>query len=1713
MQTVFDAYNKTFIQSADRIRRTITGYKAELQKASGTFKLEPIYDDAYISSISKAIGDSDKLTKALKGVAGANKEILAVNEKLANLQVKTGNKAVEATKGKLQAQSELKQLRATPEAQLVDRAKSLLAQATSPDAAFFRGPTTIKDLQRELDDITNKAIKKYGAGITSTGRQQYKSPAGRFISEPEAQKLISNNAPAIAKAIQVGAAAPQLAPVIKSRTELVNKLSAPLDAAIGKITADIAAFDKTIAKLGAVEGKAIAAAGRAEERIRAANAPAFAKVDRAARGTPPIDRDLATVLSQSKELKKGLLASGLGAGKTFGTKEFQKALSLQEASVSSYVNNLRTGVKTVQGSFRDLDTGLLNQFTADIDKNGKVVGRWGGQLAGAGQFLNQTVRNLQKVIQWTVATTVVFGTLAAVVTQLQDINELNTSLARLSITAQTSGEQTRILFKDIAQVAYDTATPLKELVKVSDDIALATREAGQSSDEWKQKILDLTNAVGIFTNLTGVETVAAADQLSAAFKQLGIAPEGLVGVLNKVTAVAGGQATSIAEIVKALGSVAGAANAAQLTLDEQIAAVQVLSQVTSKSADEIATSFKNLFGSISSVGSVKALEKFGIAVRDESGNLRPFLDIYRDIADAIGKGVIPQGKVQDVLRGISGGPRRAPDAAALLNALPLIEQAIEKSANASNEALVANAKILDTNAAKIQQFQNAVDFQIFQKFGQVIADATANLAAFGTTMLNVFGGIPTELIGTLIQLTAIIVATRTFGGLLQKIGILDAFRGLITGLGSFRTSLKAAAVEASVLQNYVTGVSAKGKTQFVGGISEKTARQRAEAGLTTVGGASALLRNNLGKAAVIGGAGALAIGAGALNQGQNVGGLLQGVGGLATVLNPAVGLAIFGIGTALQFMTKSADTAKKSQAELSSEIYTGIQNLKEAQTTANGYAEAQKKAADQLLILQGQTKLSADEQALLATTTEQYVTATLALASANQTVSQTFDELLVKLPSLAAEYQATKIALAGLQTGSLESQQLEQRLLQDILKGLGLGIYAGETISPTKTFVPVPREPGTQVQRIDRVGQELVDLSTIADDPSKLRQVFKVYEDGFVAFNKIPANAANIAYLQNALAQIIELGDASGFTSEEIKALTKTILGLAVDTSTVTREAAIVAQNKADTLFRQSVGQLRGEPLANTLIADTILEALSTVRQFAPPGRPGPFGTTDTRAQEALSGTFNQINQLRGKGVAIPNALIIEAAANSLKLQQSTEGFSNLYEQLADKGVPALNTAFYELAQTYGLNNEQLKSLREQLNLTAVDAQVVAEQISAAIETARRTADTSYAERALKLVIAENSGDFEKNAAGLATLVAQNEQAHRTNLQLIDSFSTLSESSMVDLNNALAGVVGLQGLYITEAQQADTENFNAAESIAAMTENLVENAIAAGVNAEGIKKIQEEVAKLIGVLTAIPTYKQVIIEVTTLYNEGGRTGQGGKDVRSQQRLVDAINDQKNAIAEGTDPASIAQQIIDAINAEFGKGLGSQLGQLPKTGGATNKPGLLDIPKEFIDQSSLETIRKGILSPEAKAAGYTNLNDILQRAVKSARGLQSLVPGEDKANKQEIVELLSGTKRILETRGVGEEYLRRALDELAEQIKKQNDLLDKANQIRRIRVGAGDFAAFANVPLNTRTGVSVGGPEGPISINLNINGQLLTPAQFSQLADQIGAALKRQLAGG
>lgn len=1649
LKTQVDGINRTFIQSGQVVRRVVADYELAFDKAKKTFSLSPIHTDLYQSPYKQIIGDLDAYERALTKMAPTEQKILADRENSLKRTIPLRERLVA-----------LDDIQAAKSAQ-IDREKDLSRSYLDPAA---RKLAEAQALQQTIDPTNTKAVNRQQREVDKLQKQfdALQASANKVI-DPINQDL---------QQAQVEAAK------LRSQVALIEGAQ---QYRAGQLRNKNSAYTQTLGK--GVYGPAVPG-----------------DLDLATTATPPIQRDLATVLARSEDLRKNLLKAGLGKGASYNTPEFQKALAEQEASITSYTKNLRTNVSTIQGVFHDAD-GLANKFAVDLDSQGKVIGRWGGQLAGAGQFLRQTVRDFQKVIEWTVATTLVFGTLATVVGQLKSINELNASLAHLSITAQTSVSDTSKLFSSLGQVAIETATPLNELVKVADDIALATKEAGDSTEQWQGKIVDLTRAVGIFTNLAGVDTVQAADQLSAAFKQLGIAPSELVGVLSKVTAVAGGQSTAIADIVKGLSSVSEAAKAAGLSLDEQITSIQVLSQVTNKSSDEIATSFKNLFGSISSVGSEKILAKFGIAIRDSEGGMRDFLDIYRDIRKAVDTGVIPENRLSDVLRGISGGPRRAPDAAALLANIGRIDATVGTSINATNEALVANAKILDTNAAKIQQFQNAVDIVLFEKFGRVVQDLITGLTEFGTVVLGILNLLPTGFISLGVQIGTVLLVTKGLTAAFRQIGI-GGLIAEVTGLSGAFTRLAATeAAAAAAASGVKTGPGTviplgAGGAGGKGGIADALAR---------------FSKNKLAVgAALLGGTAAVAGGASILEGGVNpgtVGSIAQVAGSLALMagVSAPLGIGLLAVGTALQFVSSSSKETALSQKDLQSQLLTNIDALKSAQAEVEGFAKAQSDAQSKIIGLKA-GGVTPDEQKLLTAATNDYVEATLSLVDANAKAADSFKDVQGTLAALHTDYKAF-IKIADLvDPNSPQIKELRQQLVGDLLQSTGQSVYAGTPQDASRTFTAAAGTStiATVNPQNYSLAQAPIDLADLIKNPDLLKQLFDVGNGGGSSFG-IPKNDLSLGYLQTALTTVGANLEKYGVSEEQFANLSQAIGELSSSTSTLAQNAGIVAQTNAATQANSILGIFNADQTSNANLAASFLAEIQKTQRESPGETvytPGGAQVIPSKPVQDLQQNFADLQDAAKVGLELPNKLLLDIAENTLKAGKATIGLGSLYDQLKGMGDEALNKGIYEWLKKSGVGEEQLIQLAKELNIELDKTADKAPEIGKAFEDARRSATETFAKRQFDLLVQENSGAFDKNAKGLKILRDQNKQAYNSTLQLQEAMKGLSESSLQDLNNQLANTIGLQGDYINDTDLAGLEAGQLQEKVLALSGKFYDNAVAAGVNADGLKLLQTDIAKVIGLIVAIPPYKKVLIDIQTTYTNLENAGSRGYlSAAAAQALATSQKNAKDAEAKdkkaGTDPQSQIDKILRDINKIIAGGSGNNLGKAASAAAKKAGAGLdvseIDLPDEVADA--------------------TNRSALIQEAIKRARALQHLIPGEDKAAKNDVVELLKGTQRILEVRGVKDDYLRKALEELADVEKKRLDFETKADTIRRIRIQSGDFSGIANVPLNSRTGISLGGANGPVNITLNVNGTVLTPAQLAQFADLLASSLKRQIANG
>jgi TP901 family phage tail tape measure protein len=1884
LTTTIDAYNRTLTQSGQVFHRYVSGYVADMKRLEvssralgvggtgfnatrgrfGSFgtrleggravvsskDVKPTYENFFTGQYKEVTANLDKVEAAQRRLIPLERQLASIEKQrvteLSQVKALLGNNEIRKT------QLQTIQSRAMQKLE----AKSMIAGGTV-------GHMVLDPAGNDYKRLLNKKIA---------------TPSGMlplFADDADLQAAIGRNVTSPDPRIQQGLAS-------------IRKLE-PIANIYNLATAELATVDTAITGYQAEEQRVINRAGRKTKAAIKAAAPKLAALEDALNNSvAPISKDLDYLLQNSKSFRKNFVRQ-LGiktpylaavpdapAGASLAEQNKVRAAQARVAPVREAFSrellsrgitpdsvrmtyDYERGMYGVTAAVNGLN-GAQGRLSATFDRNLNQVETNSRSLRGYGGFLRQTGKDLQKVLEWTVATTLVFGTLGLAIGSISKINQVNMDLERFAIAAKTSKQETEGLFQAVSEIAQDTATPLTELTAVMDDIAIATRKAGQTTEQWHKSIKDLTQAVGILTNLTGVDTVRATDLLSAAYKQLQIQPSQIISVLNKVTAVAGGNAKSIEDITAALGSVSTAAQAAGLNLDEQIASVQVLSQVTNKSSSDLATSFKNLFGAISSPGSVKILEKFGIAVREANGELRPFLEIYKDIYDARQSGQISDGNFQDVLRGISGGPRRAPDAAALVENMPLIWEQLAKSVNSSNEALIANARIIETNSAKLQKIRSAFDATLVENFTDTVNKLVSAIVVLGEAFTGTFGDMDVSgLISGVTQLglmIAAMIALNKFigpGGIIRRgiTGLRGDFQGLISAEGSFaaqyaksqivrlgqptggalpaipglrvvgpsgipkpmprvqalpagynppapgalgphaplgftptgkikklpprvgydvvgplgnqqyvlkpapgfkvvgtpgnqtyvpnptpaanqRYEITTPAVgklpkdynpkktytTLTPIKGYEIKPDANGNPQYhlkpvkgfdvVGPVGNQrlvpqtpvprnVVVQRGTGIGSRLAAESALAKNRLlgsstGRMALGAGAGALAAGAlggiGAIAGGDTLGTVAtigQGIGPMLMLLGGpagiAAGAALTVLSTGLAMYNEEQQKTIEKQKALKLSIFDEIKALQEQRRAVMTASDAQKAAGVVRDGLLAKTELTAEETNQLTQANKSYIDASFDLIDANSAVATSMEKLMKLIPELEGAYGGlTTKALQGFKPEVLKnlSSELAQEILNIQLPGTKLRPYTPITNQPASTVIDPssifgPMSASDFISRIQspRDAVEWLAGAEAGFDLTKRGLGGKSAPGGF-EFNKDVADALRIQLSKE------EAKDIENFD----RAVEQ--FGLFVDRINLPTDQlqASVASTIALVQGQTSVGLLSGKAndtqkndmstnaAARTALANLLLDP-QTIRSLT---------STETRLGNRPLGENAQSFNLSNMATALfgsdsVSGLIGETSLGlDITMEKAEEMFAifqKTHPEVAQlkSGTEEFSVAAVKLLGEVGYS---VVGVSDHIRTLAGDF----EELTASIQDSVTQAVGGLYDQLTQLRARKAGGEFDLKGGGIDKRYSvEKDQIYA----LIDGYKTLgavfegNAERLDEYRTGLSEIVGLEKLQYVELNQ--------------VLPTLMDTAVAMGLNSKQIDKLIQYTIAYIAALDALDKIEArpkitLVTSVVTAKSAGGAAAAASLNAIARAQAK-----------QQSDAEKVVEDLMKKIANIFKGGAGTSFNQTPASSGggggsSYNKPGLLDVPEEF------KTAERSVAS-------------LLAESVKNARKLQSQIPGETKANKGEVVAILNGTKKVLQTKGIGEEYLRRAMEELTDEIKKQNELLLKTDKISRIRVGAGSFAAIANVPVSAM-GISTGGPGQPINVNLNVNGQILTPAQLDQLANLIAAQIKR-----
>lgn len=317
-------------------------------------------------------------------------------------------------------------------------------------------------------------------------------------------------------------------------------------------------------------------------------------------------------------------------------------------------------------------------------------------------------------------------------------------------------------------------------------------QAGLNANE----VIEATNAALLAVNTTGATTEEAFNGLIAAVKTFNLEWNDAAGVVDKVMRLQADYVVESRDLIVAIQKVGPAVRAVGGNLDDLLAMITAIAQVSRVSGAEAANALKIMFSRLATPETAAALQKQGILVRKSVTEFRPLRNILSDVADVWAKA----GTAQKMTIGIAlAQSRQFPRIAALLDAWNVEVEAARKSQMAWGDALEANAIQMEASRKKISSAAASM-----KEFGESLMKY--GLVGLLVTMTGVFGklssvlaGMPSLLSGSLINFVALFAAL--------SIGV-KVVAALAVGLRAARIALMGISIPGAVVFGVISAIAA-----------------------------------------------------------------------------------------------------------------------------------------------------------------------------------------------------------------------------------------------------------------------------------------------------------------------------------------------------------------------------------------------------------------------------------------------------------------------------------------------------------------------------------------------------------------------------------------------------------------------------------------------------------------------------------------------------------------------------------------------------------------------------------------------------------------------------------------------------------------------------------------------------------------------------------------
>ena len=335
---------------------------------------------------------------------------------------------------------------------------------------------------------------------------------------------------------------------------------------------------------------------------------------------------LNTVTNQMQKWNDKLAVFSSKNPTLFNTGAIQTQVTSIKSLMTSY-DGTKNSAKAVNDAFSHLNSTL------------RVASNNTQNLVHDGDNLATTLqKDIAKVAEWMVATTLIIGTLQQIREGIQYIEDLNKAMTNIGmVTGQTADQ--------LGGMVQQFNTMAREL-------GVDTLAVAEGATEWIRQgktaaeTTDLLRSSTMMSKLGNLEAADATDKLIAVTNAYNISAKDSIQVVDVLINLDNKFATSTGEIASAMQKSASMAKLAGVSYQDLASYITVISATTRQSGETIGQALKTVFARMEqvragasideegeSINNVeKVLLKNGIALRDNANSFRDMSDVLQDVA-------------------------------------------------------------------------------------------------------------------------------------------------------------------------------------------------------------------------------------------------------------------------------------------------------------------------------------------------------------------------------------------------------------------------------------------------------------------------------------------------------------------------------------------------------------------------------------------------------------------------------------------------------------------------------------------------------------------------------------------------------------------------------------------------------------------------------------------------------------------------------------------------------------------------------------------------------------------------------------------------------------------------------------------------------------------------------------------------------------------------